>query len=214
VVMSLLYQVPSQSTEDHALKDNEKDRNEVPLGKIVKKIRSRGTKGKKVKKNKTMTVETKKAGDDFDILNMVRKINLDNLGISTNFESSNGHESSLSKKEQKDPEFGTIKKRKLGEETLAPVPKRKRSAVTHGKSRPSSSSKASQRISEEVPSGGKLLLNVGISPDTGSKNMQRKLVKGKEPSSEQKMKVSENHRIDESDKSEDHDIKVESCCLN
>lgn len=203
-----LESVPSQSAEDHALKDSEKDRNEVPLGKIVKKIRSRGTKGKKVvKKNKTMTVETKKAGDDFDIINMVREINMDNLGISTNFESSNGHESSLSKKVQKDPEFGTIKKRKVGEETLAPVPKRKRSAVTHGKSRPSSSSKVSQRISEEVPSGGKLLLNAGISPDTGSKNMQRKLVKGKEPSSEQKIKASENHRIDESDKSEDHDIK-------
>ncbi|CAJ2658166.1 unnamed protein product [Trifolium pratense] len=194
--------VTSQSAEDHALKDNAKDRNEIPLGKIVKKIRSRGTKGKKVKKNKTTTAEKKKAEDDFDILNMVREINLDNLGITTNFESSNGHESSLSKKVQKDPEFETIIKRKVGEETLAPVPKRRRSSVIYGKSR-----KVSQRISDVVPSGSKSLLDAEINPDTDSKNMERKLVKGKEPSLERKIKASESYHIDESEKSEDCDIK-------
>ncbi|CAI8590496.1 unnamed protein product [Vicia faba] len=203
-----LEMVPSQSAEDHALKEeDEKDRNEIPLGKIVKKIRSQGTKGKKVKKDKTTTAETKEAEDDFDILNMVREINLDNLGTSNNFESSNGHESSLSKKVQKDLEFGTIKKRKVGEETLVPVPKRRRSSITHRKSRPGSSSKASQKVSEEVPSGVKLLLDAVITPDTGSKNMQRKLVKGKEPSSEPTIKAFKSYRIDESDKSEERDIK-------
>lgn len=211
--MFLLYQVPSQSAEDHALKEDEKDKNEMPLGKIVKKIRSQGTKGKKVKKDKTTTAETEKAEDDFDILNMVREINLDNLGTSNNFESSNGHEISLSKV-QKDLEFGTIKKRKVGEETLVTVPKRRRSSITHRKSRSGSSSKASQKVSEEVPSGVKLLLDAVINPDTGSKNMQRKLVKGKEPSSEPTIKASKSFRIDESDKSEEHDIKVESHRLN
>lgn len=211
--MFLLYQVPSQSAEDHALKEDEKDRNEMPLGKIVKKIRSQGTKGKKVKKDKTTTAEMEKA-EDFDILNMVREINLDNLGPSNNFESSNGHEISLSKKAQKDLEFETLKKRKVGEETLVPVPKRRRSSITHRKSRSGSSSKASQKVSEEVPSGVKLLLDAVINPDTGSKSMQRKLIKDKEPSSEPTIKASKSYRIDESDKSEERDIKVESHCLN
>lgn len=204
------YQVPSQSAEDNALKYSEKDTNEIPLGKIIKNIRSQGTKGKKVKKNKAVTAETKKAEDDIDVLNMVREINLDNLGISTNIESRNGHEPSLSKKKQKDPESATIKKRKVGEETLAPVPKRRRSSFTHGKSRSSSTSKASQRVSAEVLSGVKLQLDAEINPDTVSKNRQKKLVKGKEVSLEPKIKVS----IDESDKSEEHNTKVESYCLN
>ncbi|CAK8531255.1 unnamed protein product [Lathyrus sativus] len=202
-----LKMVPSQSAEDHALKEDEKDRNEMSLGKIVKNIRSQGTKGKKVKKDKTTTSETKKAEDDFDILNMVREINLDNLETSNNFESSNGHESSLSKKVQKDLEFGAMKKRKVGEETLVPVPKRRRSSITHRKSRSGSSSKASQKVSEEVPSGVKLLLDAVINPDTGSKNMQRKLIKGKEPSSEPTIKASQSYHIDESDKSEERDVK-------
>lgn len=220
MVVFLLYQVPSQSAEDHALKDSEKDRNEMPIGKIIKKIRSQGTKGKKVKKSKSksksksMTTETKKADDDFDILNMVREINLGNLGISTITESRNGHEHSLSKKVQKDPDLLTIKKRKVGEETLVPAPKRRRSSITHAKSRSSSSSKVSQRVSGEVPSGVKLQFDSEINPDTGSKNMQRKLIKGKEPSLEQKIKASESYHVDESDKYEEHDIKVESCCLN
>lgn len=210
--MLLPYQVPSQSAEDNASKDSEKDRNEMPLGKILKNIKSQGAKGKKMKKNKSVPAQTKKPEDDIDILNVVRQINLDSLGISTNFESSNGHEHSLSKKVQKDPEFATIKKRKAGEETPVPVPKRRRSSFTNGKLRSGSTSKASQRVSGEDSSGVKLLLDAEINPDTGSKTKQRKMVKGKEPSSEPKVKVSESYHMDESDKSEEHDMKVESYC--
>ncbi|XP_061344321.1 sister chromatid cohesion protein PDS5 homolog A [Gastrolobium bilobum] len=199
--------VPSQLAEDDALQDSEKNGKEMPLGKIIKSIKSQGTKGKKVKKNKSVPAETKMAENDIDIINVVRQINLDNLGISTNFESSNGHENSLGKKVQKDPEFATTKKRKAGEATPVPVPKRRRSSITHRKSRPSSTFKAPRRVSGEGSSGVKLPLDAEINPDTDSKTMQRKMVKGREPSFELKVRASESYHDDVSYKSEEHDMK-------
>ncbi|XP_020220399.1 sister chromatid cohesion protein PDS5 homolog A isoform X1 [Cajanus cajan] len=202
-----LEMVSAQLAEDDSLKDSEKDKNEMPLGKIIKDIKSHVTKGKKVKKKKAVPAETKKAENDIDILNMVRQINLDNLGVSTNFESSNGHENSLSKKLQKDPDNATIKKRKA-EVTLAPVPKRKRSSFAHGKSRSSSTPpKAHPRFSGEDSSGVKFLLSAEFNPETHSKTMQRKKVKGNKLSTEAKVKASKSYRDDESDKSEVHGMK-------
>ncbi|XP_027339072.1 sister chromatid cohesion protein PDS5 homolog A-A [Abrus precatorius] len=192
-----LEMVPSQLAEDGALKESEKDGNEMPLGKIMKDIKSQGTKGKKLKKKKSVPAETKKAENDIDILNMVRQINLDNLGISTNFESSNGHENSLSKKmQQKDPDSATIKKRKTGDLTPVPVPKRKRSSFTHGKSRSSSTPKAPERVSGKDSSGMKLLLRAEINPDIDIKTKQRKMVKGRG--------ASKSYHDYDSDKSEEH----------
>lgn len=176
-------------------------------------MKSKGTKGKRVKKKKAVPAETKKVEKDIDILNMVREINLDNLGLSTNFESSNGHENSLSKKLQKDPECATIKKRKAEEVTLVPVPKRKRSSIAHGKSRSSSTPrKAPPRVSGEDSSGAKLLLGAEFNRDTGSKTKQRKKVKGNEPSIEEKIKASKSYHDNDADKSEEHDMKVKSYC--
>ncbi|KAK7303437.1 hypothetical protein RJT34_14343 [Clitoria ternatea] len=200
-----LEMVPSQLAEDDALKDSENDGNEIPLGKIIKDIKSR-TKGKKVKKKKSVPAETK-TENDIDILNMVREINLDNLGIVTNFESSNGYENLLSKKLQKDPEGETNKKRKVGEVTPVPVPKRKRTSVTHGKSRASSTPKAPQRVEAEDSSGVELLLGAESNPDTDSKTMQRKRVKGSEPSTEPKVKASKSYHHNNSDKSKEHELK-------
>lgn len=182
----------------------------MPLGKIIKDIKSQGTKGKKVKKKKAVPAETKKAENDIDILNMVREINLDNLGSSTNFEASNGHENSLSKKLQKDPECATIKKRKA-EVTLVPVPKRKRSSFAHGKSRSSSTPpKAPPRVSGEDSSEVKFPLGAKFNPDTHSK--QRKKVKDNEASIEAKVKASKSYHDNDSDKSEEHGMKVKSYC--
>ncbi|KAL2341418.1 hypothetical protein Fmac_009358 [Flemingia macrophylla] len=201
-----LEMVSSQLAEDDALKDSGKDRNEMPLGKIIKDIKSHGSKGKKAKKKKAVPAETKKAENDIDILNMVRQINLDNLGISTNFESSNGHETSLSKKLQKDPESATIRKRKA-EVTLAPVPKRKRSSFTHGKSRSGSTPvKAHTRVSGEDSSGVKLS-SAEVNPETHSKTLQRKKVKGNKPSTEAKAMASKSYRDDDSKKSEERGMK-------
>ncbi|RDX94616.1 Sister chromatid cohesion protein PDS5-like B, partial [Mucuna pruriens] len=203
-----LEMIPSQLAEDDALKDSEKDRKEMPLGKIIKDIKSQGTKGKKVKKKKAVPAETKKAENDIDILNMVRQINLDNLGLSTNFESSNGHENSLSKKLQKDPESATIKKRKVEEVTLVPVPKRKRSSFAHGKSRSSSTPpKVASRVSGEDSSGAKLPSVAEFNPDKDSKTLKRKMVKGNESSIKAKVKASKSYHDDDSEKSEEHAMK-------
>lgn len=205
--VSSIFQVPSQLTEDDALKDSEKDGNEIPLGKMIKNIKSQGTKGKKVKKNKSVPAGIKKTENDIDILNMVREINLDNLGISSNFESINGHEHS-SKKVKKDPECATTKKRKADETTPAPVPKRRRSSLTHGKSRSSSTSKGPQKFSGEDFPRVKLMLDAETNRDTDIKTMRRKMVKGSDVSSKLKVKASEIYHKDDADKSDEHDLKV------
>ncbi|XP_057757523.1 sister chromatid cohesion protein PDS5 homolog A-like isoform X1 [Arachis stenosperma] len=203
-----LEMVPSQSVEGNALKDSEKDGNEMPLGKIMKNIKSKGTKVKKVNKKKSVPAETKKAENDIDILNMVREINLDNLGISTNFESSNGHEHSLSKKEQNDPEF-IARKRKVEEASSVPVPKRRRTSLTHGKLRPSSTSKASQIVSGEESSRVKPHLEAKLSLDTDSKALPKKMVKSSERSIKPKAKASKSYHNDKAIKFDEHDKSLD-----
>ncbi|KAG4401440.1 hypothetical protein GLYMA_07G268200v4 [Glycine max] len=204
--------VQSQSAEDEASKDDEKDGNEIPLRKMLKNIKSQGTSGKKVKRNKSVPAETKKTGNDFDILNMVREINVDNLGTPTNFEPSNGHDHSLIKKELKDPEYATGKKRKASKTTPVPVPKRRRSSSAHGKLRLSTSiSKASRRVSGVDSPQPKLPLDEEVNPDADSKTMQRKMVKGSEKdlllsSLKRKVKGSDSYHNDELNKPDEHDM--------
>lgn len=84
---------------------------------------------------------------DVGILNMVREINLDNLGKSRKFESTNGHENFPRKKENLDPKFEKDEKRKASCDTLVPVPKKRRSSA-YGISRiPSSSPNISSKDS-------------------------------------------------------------------
>ncbi|CAJ1941535.1 unnamed protein product [Sphenostylis stenocarpa] len=204
-----LEMVHSQSAENESSKDDEKDVNEIPLRKMLKHVKSQGTTGKKVKRNKSVPAETKKAENDFDILNMVRQINVDNLGTSSNLEPSNGHENSLSKK---DPESAPGKKRKARETTPVPVPKRRRSSSTHGKLRLSTSiSKASRRVSGEGSPQPKFLLDEEANPDADSKTIQRTMVKGSEKdlllsSLKQKVKGSEGYHNDELNKPDEHDM--------
>ncbi|KAI4298831.1 hypothetical protein L6164_032348 [Bauhinia variegata] len=203
--------VPSALAEDDVSKDNEGGGNEIPLGKMIKHIKSQGTKGKKVKKNKYVPAETKK-GENDDVLNMVRQINLDNLGASTKFEPSNGHEHSLSKKAQKDPESVT-KKRKAGEATPVPVPKRRRSSSSHRSL--SGTPKARQRVSEDFLDT-KLKLDVEVSLDTDSKPSERKKVKGRSSdllASSLKRKAKDSDDEDNKsyeDDEEDHDTPKQS----
>ncbi|XP_048323371.1 sister chromatid cohesion protein PDS5 homolog A [Ziziphus jujuba] len=149
--------VVSEPIEDENLK-GEKDGNEVPLGKMIKRFKSHGAKAKKVKKNKSSPVEAGDTENDVDILKMVREINFDNLGKPSKFESSNGHEHFPSKKSMADPEHEKGEKRKASDQTSVPVPKRRRSLSTHSASRgPSNTSKTLLR-------------------DTGDGLRQRKLV--------------------------------------
>ena len=190
----------------------------MPLGKMLKRIKSQATSGKKVKKSKSVLAETNKAENDIDILNMVGQINLDNSGISTTFEPSNGYEHSLSKKAMQDPENASSKKRKAGETTPVSVPKRRQSSSTHRKLRLSTStSKASQTISGDDSPGAELLLDTEVNPDADSKSIERKMVKGSDKnllvsSLKQKLNDSESYHNDESNEPDEHDMKVQSHC--
>ena len=121
----LLSQPASDNAEDEIMKENE-EANEVPLGKMLKQLKSQGTKGGKLKKNKSQRT---KAESDVDILKMVREINLDNQGLSGKFESSNGHKHSPSGKIKAELEHQKVKKRKASAVASVPVPKRRRSTL-------------------------------------------------------------------------------------
>ncbi|KAJ7946454.1 sister chromatid cohesion protein PDS5-like A-A-like [Quillaja saponaria] len=140
--------VISEFAKDEVLKDNETEGNDLPLKNMIKRIKSQGTKRKKVKRNKSVLAESKKAENDVDILKMVREINLNNLGMSLKFEANNGHEHFPRKDTKMDPVDASIRKRKAGEETHVPVPKRRRSSPAHKILRFSSStSKAPKSVS-------------------------------------------------------------------
>ncbi|GAV59827.1 hypothetical protein CFOL_v3_03358 [Cephalotus follicularis] len=124
--------VKAEVAEDEALKESEKDGNEVPLGKIIKHLKSQGIKSSKVKK-KSFPTATKNAENDVDILKMVREINLDNLGTSSKFESSNGHNHSPRNNTKTDLKHQKGTKRKASDATSVPVPKRQRSSLSTSK---------------------------------------------------------------------------------
>ncbi|KAJ9186182.1 hypothetical protein P3X46_005714 [Hevea brasiliensis] len=123
--------INSDIAEDVVLKDSEREANEVPLGKMIKQLKSPGTKGGKVKKNKSLSAKTKNAESDVDILKMVREINLDNMGLSSKFESSNGHKDFPSEKTKSELEHEKSKKIKATDVASVPVPKRRRSSSSH-----------------------------------------------------------------------------------
>lgn len=162
------------------------DGNEVPLGKMIKRFKSQGTKAKKLKKNKSLPDEAKNAENDVDILKMVRDINFDSLGMSSKFESSNGHEYFPSKKTKMDLKHEKGKKRKSSDATSLTVPKRPRSSSAHSAFRsPASTSKASLRDSGDDFHKGKMSsfesieTDPDIASDTkGKLSMQKKRVEG------------------------------------
>ncbi|KAK8629893.1 hypothetical protein V6N13_078711 [Hibiscus sabdariffa] len=119
-------------SKEEALKDSETERNEVPLRKMIKQLKSKDSKAGKAKKNKSPSVEAKDTENDVDILKMVREINLDSLQMSSKFESTNGHKHSSTKKEKVEQEHQKGNKRKINVAASVPVPKRKRSSSTHG----------------------------------------------------------------------------------
>ncbi|XP_007026378.2 PREDICTED: sister chromatid cohesion protein PDS5 homolog A isoform X2 [Theobroma cacao] len=118
--------------EDESLKDSEIDGNEVPLRKMIKRLKSKGAKDGKAKKNKSPSAEAKDAENDVDILKMVREINLDSLVMPSKFESSNGHKHFPTKKAKLEQEHQKGKKRKITGADSVPVPKRRRSLPAHG----------------------------------------------------------------------------------
>lgn len=125
------------------MKDSETEGSEIPLGKLMKRLKAKGVKARKEAKH-----ESAQAGvadeNDFDILKMVKEINSDNPGTAIKSGSNNGHEyvhkkrRSSHKLQKGQPLFG--------ESTDVPVPKRRRTSSTQAhKSQAASSSKGPKR---------------------------------------------------------------------
>ncbi|CAK7323338.1 unnamed protein product [Dovyalis caffra] len=139
----------SDIARDEGQNDSEREANEVTLGKMIKQLKSKGNKGGQTKKNKSSSAKVKDAENDVDILKMVRDINLDNLGPSNKFESSNGHQD-LSEKTKSESEHQKVKKGNISDVSPVPVPKRRRSLSAHSASRlPRSPLKTPSRASED-----------------------------------------------------------------
>ncbi|KVI01136.1 Armadillo-like helical, partial [Cynara cardunculus var. scolymus] len=112
--------VPSKIIEDDMLKDSETDGNEVPLGKMLKRLKAKGAKERKAVKNES-TPAAAENDSNVDILGLVREMDLDNSGVLTKFDSINGHEKAKVDEKRK-------RKRLPKEPTNVSVPKRQRSS--------------------------------------------------------------------------------------
>ncbi|KAK3010031.1 hypothetical protein RJ639_010994, partial [Escallonia herrerae] len=118
--------VHTKTAEDEVLDDSESDGNELPLGKMLKRLKAKGAKARQAAKNESVPVRDKNE-NDVDILTMVRDINSDNLDAPNKFELNNGHEYVAEK--NKNDQKGPRGKRKAGETTNVPIPKRRRSSL-------------------------------------------------------------------------------------
>ncbi|GAB2298992.1 hypothetical protein Dimus_033068 [Dionaea muscipula] len=123
--------VQPEIVQDVIFEDSERDGDEMPLGKLIKRIKSQKNEEKKEAKTDSTLAELKDVADD-DILKVVREITLDSPDVSIKMESSNGHDIHLSNKNDGDTQK---KKRKAPEETSVSVPKRQRSASARSPSK-------------------------------------------------------------------------------
>ncbi|CAH1423707.1 unnamed protein product [Lactuca virosa] len=129
--------ISSKVNEDDIMKDSETDGNEIPLGKVLKRLKAKGSKARKEVKNGSTptptptptpkpTVETE--NNNVDIMGMLREINSDNLVVSvsvstTKFDSSNGHGEIKTEAD--------LKRKGIPDDlTNVPVPKRRRSTTS------------------------------------------------------------------------------------
>lgn len=86
----------SEITEDETMKDSETEGNEVPLGKIMERLKARSKMRKELKDDSSPAeVRTE---NDVDILKMVREIDSNNVVDDNKLDASNGHESAVKTK--------------------------------------------------------------------------------------------------------------------
>ncbi|CAN8245665.1 unnamed protein product [Cochlearia groenlandica] len=138
-----------QTSESVDMNDEDSDGNEIPLGKIVERLRAQVIKARKGKQIKAIPAEDEDGKSDVDVLKMVREINLDHLQMLNKFESSNGHMHSPAERE--DTRDHKANKRSAGDATsVVSVPKRRRSSSGHSPFKFSNSGpKVPVRASEE-----------------------------------------------------------------
>ncbi|KAL0443057.1 UNVERIFIED_CONTAM: Sister chromatid cohesion protein PDS5 [Sesamum latifolium] len=89
--------VNSVLAEDDIMKDSETEGSEIPLGKLMRRLKAKGAKARKEVKNEHSPTGGANE-NDFDILKMVKEINSDNLGTAGKFGSSNGREHAQKKR--------------------------------------------------------------------------------------------------------------------
>ncbi|KAI7731479.1 hypothetical protein M8C21_026903, partial [Ambrosia artemisiifolia] len=120
--------VPSETNEDDIM-DSETDGNDVPLGKMLKRLKAKVSKAKKIVNNGSApaAVETE---NNIDILGMLKEINSDNMDVPNKFDSSNGHGKITSEAKLK-------RKGTPNDLTNVSVPKRRRSSPAKGQKRSS-----------------------------------------------------------------------------
>nr|VDD38116.1 unnamed protein product [Brassica oleracea] len=166
-----LSEIP-QTTEIEVMDNEDSDGNELPLGKILERLRAQSRKGKK---NKSVPAEDDENGkkEDVDVLKMVREINLDHLKLDK-FESSNGHTHSPVERADTSHSDQKANKRSAGNATsVVSVPKRRRSSSGHSPFKFSSGGplKASK---EELLEERDMDANVSSDSDRGKSRSSRK----------------------------------------
>ncbi|KAF8108398.1 hypothetical protein N665_0109s0023 [Sinapis alba] len=160
-----------QTSENEGMDNEDSDGNELPLGKIVERLRAQS---RKEKKNKSVPSEDDENGKkDVDVLKMVREINLDHLMLDK-FESTNGHTHSPLERADTSHSDQKTNKRSAGNATsVVSVPKRRRSSSGHSPFKFSSSSplKASK---EELLEERDMHANISSESDRGKSSSSRK----------------------------------------
>ncbi|KAL3627269.1 hypothetical protein CASFOL_028632 [Castilleja foliolosa] len=128
-----IIQVDSALVDDDIMKDSETEGNEVPLAKLMKRLKAKAATARKEVKNESAPAGAANE-NEFDILKMVKEINSDDPGTAGKPGSSNGPKYVYKKEKSSDK----LEKRKswFSKAMDIPVPKRRRTATTKGSNRP------------------------------------------------------------------------------
>ncbi|XP_017226187.1 sister chromatid cohesion protein PDS5 homolog A isoform X2 [Daucus carota subsp. sativus] len=130
---------------DEDIKDSDTDGNEVPLGKMIKRLRAKSMKARKMMKDERSPPKSK-TKNDIDILKMVREMDLDNAGKLDKYEPSS-HEYA---RHRSDDRKRKKIKRKTSESENAPILKRQRSSSAQAHNVPSVSRAATKRVASTL----------------------------------------------------------------
>ncbi|KAJ0240559.1 Uncharacterized protein HA466_0221710 [Hirschfeldia incana] len=198
-------------TSEKVMDNEDSDGNELPLGKIVERLRAQSRKGKK---NESVPAEDDENGkkEDVDVLKMVREINLDHLKLDK-FESSNGHTHSPMERAGTSNSDQKANKRSAGNATsVVSVPKRRRSSSGHSPFKFSSPLKDSK---EELLEERDMDANISSGSDRGKSRSSRKRKKSfsaklKNSESDWGLTDPENQSEDEKSKSAENGDRLKS----
>lgn len=192
--------------QDEVLEDVETEGNEIPLGKLIKRIKSQKNKAKAMVKGHSSPIEMK----NDDVLKLVREINLDNLGPSSKVEASNGHENRLTSKPETEDENRSKKRKEIDTKTLS-APKRQRSLSTRSPSKFTYSRSAVKLSANASSKGFSMQKEKGL----GESDLVASPVKGKRSNKRKRSSKSykqgndiEVHKVEESDISDQKRPKV------